>query len=90
MTDARAGKLKTPHGEILTPNFNPVGTQGTVKTLSSQDLQQLGAQIVLSNNYHLYLRPGLFIFITIFLNADFFRAISIVTLTVLVCATASL
>jgi len=57
-TKARAGRLTTPHGEILTPNFNPVGTQGTVKTLSSQDLDEIGAQIVLSNTYHLNLRPG--------------------------------
>lgn len=55
---ARAGKLMTPHGELLTPNFNPVGTQGTVKTLSSQDLQAIGAQIILGNTYHLALRPG--------------------------------
>lgn len=55
---ARAGRLSTPHGDILTPNFNPVGTQGTVKTLSSQDLEAIGAQIVLSNTYHLFLRPG--------------------------------
>ncbi|HLD01666.1 MAG TPA: tRNA guanosine(34) transglycosylase Tgt [Patescibacteria group bacterium] len=55
---ARAGKLETPHGEILTPNFNPVGTQAAVKTLSSQDLKDIGAQIVLSNSYHLMLRPG--------------------------------
>jgi queuine tRNA-ribosyltransferase len=57
-TQARAGKLVTPHGEILTPNFNPVGTQATVKTLSAHDLQAIGAQIVLSNTYHLSLRPG--------------------------------
>lgn len=57
-TKARAGVLKTPHGDILTPNFNPVGTQATVKTLSSEDLKDIGAQIVLSNTYHLYLRPG--------------------------------
>lgn len=55
---ARAGRLMTPHGEILTPNFNPVGTQATAKSLSSQDLNELGAQIVLSNTYHLSLRPG--------------------------------
>lgn len=55
---ARAGRLNTPHGDILTPNFNPVGTQATVKTLSSQDLREIGAQIVLSNTYHLFLRPG--------------------------------
>ena len=57
-TKARAGRLSTPHGDLLTPNFNPVGTQGTVKTLSSTDLKELGAQIVLSNTYHLNLRPG--------------------------------
>src|SRR5262245_44007339 len=57
-TKARAGELVTPHGIIKTPNFNPVGTLATVKTLSSQDLQQIGAQIVLSNTYHLMLRPG--------------------------------
>ena len=57
-TKARAGKLVTPHGEILTPNFNPVGTQATVKTLSAQDLKDLGSQIVLANTYHLSLRPG--------------------------------
>lgn len=55
---ARAARLSTPHGDILTPNFNPVGTQATVKTLSSLDLKELGAQIVLSNTYHLNLRPG--------------------------------
>ncbi len=55
---ARVGKLVTPHGVIMTPNFNPVGTQATVKTLSSQDLKSIGAQIVLSNTYHLMLRPG--------------------------------
>lgn len=55
---ARAGKLVTPHGVIETPNFNPVGTQATVKTLSSQDLQAIGAQVVLANTYHLNLRPG--------------------------------
>src|SRR5581483_4134466 len=55
---ARAGELKTPHGTILTPNFNPVGTQATVKTLSSKDLKEIGAQIILSNTYHLHLRPG--------------------------------
>ena len=55
---ARVGRLTTPHGDILTPNFNPVGTQATVKTLSSEDLAAIGAQIVLSNTYHLGLRPG--------------------------------
>lgn len=55
---ARAGILKTPHGDILTPHFNPVGTQATVKTLSSNDLHEIGAQIILGNTYHLALRPG--------------------------------
>lgn len=57
-TKARAGVLKTPHGDILTPNFNPVGTQATVKTLSAQDIKDLGGQIILANTYHLSLRPG--------------------------------
>jgi queuine tRNA-ribosyltransferase len=55
---ARIGVLKTPHGEIETPVFMPVGTQGTVKGLKVEDLNELGAQIILSNTYHLYLRPG--------------------------------
>jgi len=57
-TGARAGLLHTPHGPIETPIFMPVGTQATVKTLTQQDLDQLGAQIILGNAYHLYLRPG--------------------------------
>ncbi|MFH1355483.1 MAG: tRNA guanosine(34) transglycosylase Tgt [Candidatus Omnitrophota bacterium] len=55
---ARLGKLMTAHGEIETPCFMPVGTQGTVKTLSPLELNQSGAQIMLSNAYHLFLRPG--------------------------------
>lgn len=55
---ARMGTLKTPHGPIQTPVFMPVGTKGTVKTLSQQDLKNIGAEIILSNTYHLYLRPG--------------------------------
>jgi queuine tRNA-ribosyltransferase len=58
-TKARLGVLKTLHGEIESPFFMPVGTSGTVKTLSVDDLTQIGAQIVLSNTYHLFLRPGL-------------------------------
>ena len=58
-TKARLGKLTTAHGEIDTPCFMPVGTQGTVKTLSSQELENCGAQIILSNAYHLFLRPGI-------------------------------
>ena len=55
---ARLGKLTTPHGVVNTPAFMPVGTQATVKTLSNQDLIDSRAQIILSNAYHLYLRPG--------------------------------
>jgi len=55
---ARLGKLVTAHGEIDTPCFMPVGTQGTVKTLSPLELEEAGAQIMLSNAYHLFLRPG--------------------------------
>ena len=57
-TGARAGVLHTPHGKINTPIFMPVGTQATVKTLSPEELKNVGAQIILSNTYHLYLRPG--------------------------------
>lgn len=55
---ARCGKITTAHGEILTPVFMPVGTQGTVKTLSREELLEIGSQIILGNTYHLYLRPG--------------------------------
>lgn len=55
---ARRGQLETKHGSIETPFFMPIATQGAVKTLSSEDVKALGAQIVLSNTYHLYLRPG--------------------------------
>jgi queuine tRNA-ribosyltransferase len=54
----RTGILHTDHGEITTPVFMPVGTTGTVKSLSPEDLEYLGAQIILANNYHLFLRPG--------------------------------
>ena len=57
-TGARAGILHTPHGDIETPIFMPVGTQATVKGLKPEELKDLGAQIILSNTYHLYLRPG--------------------------------
>lgn len=56
---ARLGRLMTAHGEIKTPCFMPVGTQGTVKTLSPAELEDCGAQIILSNAYHLFLRPGI-------------------------------
>lgn len=55
---ARVGELKTGHGVIKTPVFMPVGTQATVKSLSPDDLKNVGAQIILGNTYHLYLRPG--------------------------------
>ena len=54
----RAGKIITPHGEILTPCFVPVGTKATVKALQVEDLQKIKAQSVLANTYHLYLQPG--------------------------------
>ena len=57
-TKARTGQIKTARGIVSTPAFLPVGTQGTVKTLSNQDLDDCGAQIILSNAYHLFLRPG--------------------------------
>jgi queuine tRNA-ribosyltransferase len=56
---ARLGKLVTAHGEVTTPVFMPVGTQGTVKALSNDDVKACGAEIILGNAYHLYLRPGL-------------------------------
>ncbi len=56
---ARFGLVTTPHGVFETPAFMPVGTQGSVKTMTPVDLDTIGAQIVLSNTYHLYLRPGL-------------------------------
>src|SRR5437764_4190335 len=55
---ARRGRLTTPHGSIETPFFLPVGTQGAVKALRNEALEELGAQIILANTYHLYLRPG--------------------------------
>mgnify|MGYP000877782371 CR=1 FL=1 len=55
---ARRGRLQTAHGRVETPVFMPVGTQATVKTLTPEDLQEMGVQIILSNTYHLYLRPG--------------------------------
>jgi len=55
---ARAGKLTTPHGTIDTPAFMPVGTQGAVKAVTPGQVRETGAQIILCNTYHLYLRPG--------------------------------
>lgn len=55
---ARLGEIRTAHGEVHTPAFMPVGTQGTVKALTPEQLHGLGAEIILGNTYHLYLRPG--------------------------------
>src|ERR1041384_4675206 len=55
---ARLGELRTPHGVVQTPAFMPVGTQGSVKAMRQRDLEETGAQIILGNAYHLYLRPG--------------------------------
>ena len=57
-TGARAGVLKTPHGEIKTPVFMPVGTQASVKAMTPDQVRDTNAQIILANTYHLYLRPG--------------------------------
>ncbi|RLB16321.1 MAG: tRNA guanosine(34) transglycosylase Tgt [Deltaproteobacteria bacterium] len=54
----RLGEIDTPHGKIRTPVFMPVGTQGSVKAVSPDELRQTGAEIILANTYHLYLRPG--------------------------------
>jgi queuine tRNA-ribosyltransferase len=56
--EARAGVFHTPHGDLLTPVFAPVGTQATVKAVTPAQLDELGASLVLANTYHLYLRPG--------------------------------
>lgn len=57
-THGRLGRLYTPHGVVATPVFMPVGTQATVKAMTPEELAGIGAQIILSNTYHLYLRPG--------------------------------
>jgi len=57
-TKARVGQFKTPHGIINTPVYMPVGTKASVKTLSPEELNDIGAEIILANTYHLYLRPG--------------------------------
>ena len=57
-TGARRGRLTTPHGVVQTPFFLPVGTQASVKALTQEALEKLGAEIILANTYHLYLRPG--------------------------------
>ena len=55
---SRAGVFHTPHGLLNTPVFAPVGTQATVKTMTPAQLSELGSSLILSNTYHLYLRPG--------------------------------
>src|SRR5262249_57347783 len=57
-TRARVGRLELTHGVVETPQFMPVGTNATVKALSPDDLREVGASIILTNTYHLYLRPG--------------------------------
>ena len=57
-TKARRGRIHTPHGDIETPVFMPVGTQGTVKAMRPEQVAEMGAKIILGNTYHLYLRPG--------------------------------
>ena len=57
-TSARTGTIATDHGNIETPFFMPVGTYGAVKTQSSEDIENLPSDVLLSNTYHLYLRPG--------------------------------
>lgn len=57
-TKARRGRLRTPHGSIETPVFMPVGTAATVKAMRPDEVREMGAEIILSNTYHLYLRPG--------------------------------
>jgi len=57
-SEARLGKIYTPHGEVNTPVFIPVATQGTVKSLIPETVRELGAEMILTNTYHLYLRPG--------------------------------
>ena len=57
-TRARRGRLQTAHGIVNTPIFMPVGTRGSVKALSPAELEELGAEIILGNTYHLFLKPG--------------------------------
>src|SRR3989338_1141460 len=55
---ARLGLLKTPHGEIHTPAFMPIGTKGAVKAVTSDELMSIGAEVILANTYHMWLQPG--------------------------------
>ena len=57
-TGARAGILHTPHGDVETPTYMPVGTQGVVKAMTPREMRELEAGVILSNTYHLHLRPG--------------------------------
>src|SRR3972149_8355346 len=57
-TLGRTGLITTPHGEVKTPAFIPVGTLGTVKSLTPEEVSEIGGEIILCNTYHLYLRPG--------------------------------
>ena len=57
-TRARRGRMRTPHGEVVTPAFLPVGTRGTVKAMAPWELREIGFRMLLANTYHLYLRPG--------------------------------
>ena len=57
-TQARTGRLTTPHGTVDTPVFMPVGTAGSVKGVTPEEVRDSGAQIILGNTFHLYLRPG--------------------------------
>ena len=58
VTPSRLGRIDTDHGSFSTPAFLPVGTLGTVKSLTPEDLKDVGAEVILANTYHLYLRPG--------------------------------
>jgi len=57
-SEARLGKIETAHGSFTTPAFSPVGTQGTIKSLTPEELVEIGVEVILGNTYHLYLRPG--------------------------------
>ena len=57
-TQARTGRMRTAHGDVLTPAFTPVGTRGTVKAMAPWELEEIGYEMILANTYHLYLRPG--------------------------------
>ena len=61
-TKARRGRVTTPHGVIETPVFMPVGTAATVKAMRPEEIKEMGAEIILSNTYHLYLRPVIWVF----------------------------